>query len=115
MKIINKTKNKILSSNAKQLFSSISKLKGLMFTKKFPHALIFDFGKEKIINVHMFFVFYPIDVLWLNKKKRIVHLKENLKPFTFTIFSKPAKYIIELKKGTIKKTNTSIGDIVSFK
>ena len=84
-----------------------------MFSKK-PKTLIFVFNKEKIISLHMFFVFYPIDVLFLNKNKKVVQLKENFKPFKIIIPKKPAKYIIELPNNTIKKTNTKIGDILSF-
>jgi len=62
----------------------------------------------------MFFVFYPIDVIFLDKNKIIVEIKENFKPFTFYTPKNKAKYIIELKNNTIKETNTKIGDIISF-
>ena len=115
MPILNKTKNKLLAKEYRFCSSEFSKLKGLMFTKKFPQALIFDMKKEQLINVHMFFVFYPIDVLWLDKNKKIIYLKKSFKPFRFSILNKPAQYIIELKNKTIEKTNTKIGDIVNFK
>ena len=83
-----------------------------MFSKQ--KTLIFVFNKEKIISLHMFFVFYPIDVLFLNKNKKVVQLKENFKPFRIMIAKKPAKYIIELPDKTIKKTNTKLGDTISF-
>ena len=111
--IKNKTKNKILAKDFKICSSLFSKFKGLMFAKKHK-TLIFDSNKEKNISLHMFFVFYPIDVLWLDKDKKITHIKQNFIPFTVTKSYK-AKYVIELEKGTLEKTNTSIGDIVSFK
>ena len=63
----------------------------------------------------MFFVFYPIDVLFLDKNKKIVEIKENFKPFTLHNPKNKAQYIIELPKGTIKQTKTGIGDTISFK
>jgi len=63
----------------------------------------------------MFFVFYPIDVLFLNENKKVVQLKENFKPFRIMMAKKPAKYIIELPDGIIRKTNTKLGDTISFK
>lgn len=50
----------------------------------------------------MFFVFFPIDVLFLNKDKEIVDLKQRLKPFTFYTSKKPAKYVLEMPLGSIK-------------
>ena len=52
----------------------------------------------------MFFFFYSIDILFLNKNKKVVQLKENFKPFRIMIAKVPSKYIIELPNGTIKKT-----------
>ena len=114
MLIVNTTKQKVLARKFRNCESEFSKIKGLMFTKNFPHALVFDMKKEKVINLHMFFVFYPIDVLWLDSNKRIVYLKKNFIPFTFTMMNKKARYIIELEKGTISRTKTSVGDIVEF-
>jgi len=115
MPILNATKHKILAEKYRLCKSEFSKLKGLMFTRKYPYALLFDMAKEKIVNLHMFCVFYPIDVLWLDSNKRIVHLKKRFVPFTFTLMSRKARYIIELENGTINRTKTSVGDTVKFK
>ena len=73
---------------------------GLMFfpKKKYNFALIFDRDYEDKVNssIHMCFVFFPIDVLFLNSKKEIVDIKLNLKPFRFYTPRKPAQYVIEL-------------------
>lgn len=111
----NKTKNVVLAKNFRFCKSEFSKLRGLMFTKKLKKALIFVFKKEISIHVHMFFVWYPIDILWLDKNKKVIQLKENLKPFRIMIAKKPAKYIVELQDGKIKKTKTAAGDTISFK
>ena len=71
-----------------------SRARGLMFSKK--RNLMFVFDKEKRIPLHMFFVFFPIDVLFLDKNKRIVEIKKNFKPFTFYKSKEKAKYVVEL-------------------
>lgn len=110
----NLTKNRILAKKTKFCKNPFSKALGLMFSKK-NKTLIFTFSREKIISLHMFFVFYPIDVLYLNKDRKVVQLKENFKPFRILIAKNPAKYIIELPNSTISKTNTKLGDTISFK
>jgi uncharacterized membrane protein (UPF0127 family) len=87
-----------------------------MFSKKIKgKGLVFIFNREDKYSLHMLFVFFPIDVLWLNKEKKIVDIKENFRPFS--LLAKPkdkAKYIIELPAGAIKGSNTKIMDSVSF-
>ncbi len=83
-----------------------------MFSK--PKTLIFDFGKEKIIPLHMLFVFFPIDVLFLDKNKKVAEIKENFKPFSFYNPKNKARYIIELPFNTIKNSGTKSGDKISF-
>lgn len=113
--IKNKTKDVIMGKEVVYCKTISSKALGLMFKRKTDKALIFVFKKEKIVHIHMFFVFFPIDVLWLDKNKRVVQLKECLKPFKFIRAKRPAKYIIELPVNTINKSKTRLGDTISFK
>ena len=89
-----------------------SQARGLMFRRK-KHNLIMTFPKERKISLHMFFVFYPIDVLVLDKDKKVIEIKENFKPFTFWTAKQKGKYLIELgKEGSKKKIN--LGEHLSF-
>lgn len=67
-----------------------------MFSKKSNKALIFINKKERNTPIHMFFVFYPIDIIWLNSKKEVVYIKRNLKPFSYINPKVKAKYIMEV-------------------
>ena len=62
----------------------------------------------------MFFVFYPIDVLFLDKNKKVVEVKENFRPFEFYTPKNKAKYVIELEKNTIKSSKTKVGNKINF-
>ena len=110
--IINKTKNIILKKNYKYCNNFFSQLKGLMFSQ--PKTLIFDFKKEKKINLHMFFVFYPINVLFLNNNKEVIDIKRNFKPFTFYKGKKLSRYIIEIPSKKPDKNNIDVGDKIEF-
>jgi uncharacterized membrane protein (UPF0127 family) len=84
-----------------------------MFSAKSKN-LVFVFKKEKINPLHMLFVFYPIDVLFLDKNKKIVEIKENFRPFEFYTPKKKSKYVIELAKGAVKRSKTKVGDKIRF-
>lgn len=62
----------------------------------------------------MVFVFFPIDILFLDKNKKVIEMKKNFRPFSFYTPEKKARYILELPEGTIKKTRTEIGDKIRF-
>ena len=80
------------------------KMKGLMFEDpaRFNYALVFVLPRESIANatIHMFFVFFPIDVVYLNKEKKVVDIAKNVQPFTLGYSpKKPSKFFIELPAG----------------
>jgi len=112
MPVKNVTKGTLLSKRAKICKSIFSKSVGLMFSKS--SSLVFVFDEEKIIPLHMFFVFYPIDVLFLDKNRIVVEVKENLRPFTVYTPKKIAMYVIEVPVNTVRKTKTEIGDRIEF-
>lgn len=114
--ISNKTKNSILATNIKICDTPVKKAIGLMFSKKKEDfGLIFIFAREQIVSLHMIFVFYPIDVLFLDKNNKIVDTKENFKPFSLLyIPKKPCLTVIELNNGVINSSKTSLGDIIEF-
>lgn len=71
--------------------SHFSKFRGLMFSKK--KNLLFVFDKEKPIFIHMFFVFFPINIYYFNKNKKLI---EKVRAYPFTILKpRKAKYILE--------------------
>ena len=110
--IKNSSRKRVIAENAAVCKSVISKTIGLMFSRKKP--LIFVFAEEKIVPLHMLFVFYPIDVLFLDKNKVAVEIKERFMPFAFYMPKRKAQYIIEIPVKTIKKTKTRLGDKINF-
>jgi uncharacterized protein len=110
-------KNKILADNIKYCNNIFSKSLGLRFRRRLKdnEALVFVNDKESYHEsiLDMLFVFFPIDVLWLDENKKVVDIRENVKPFSLFIRpKKPAKYVVELNKGTVK--NIRINDTLKF-
>lgn len=89
----------------------IRRFLGLMFTRKSDRALVFRFANENHVPLHMFFVFYPIDVVYLNADKRIVELKPDFRPFSVYFPKNKAHYVLELPAGYIKEQALAAGDI----
>jgi len=113
MLIKNISKKTTISKNARVCKGILSKSIGLMFLLR-PKTLIFIFKKEKIIPLHMLFVFFPIDVLFLDKNKIVIEKKEKFLPFTFFTPKKKVMYVVELPHGKIKKSKTNVNDKIEF-
>lgn len=109
MIIKNITKQTILSKNITFLTTEKEKLKGLI-GEKIPKAVIF----QTRFGIHTFFMKFPIDILVLDKNRRIAVIKQSLKPNRIFLWNPLFSTVIELPIGTVKETNTHRGDIVFF-
>jgi uncharacterized membrane protein (UPF0127 family) len=92
--------------------------RGLMFKNDISisnESYIFILNRERKAAITMMFVFFPIDVVWLNSKFQVIDSKENLKPFSFyTSHKGKAKYFVEMPLDSIKKYRIKIGDRLKF-
>jgi uncharacterized protein len=83
---------KPLNIKAEKIEGIWGKVRGLMFSKK--RNLLFVFDREQVIDLHMLFVFYPIIVAWLDKKKRITKMVK-MYPF-LSLTGGRGKYVLEI-------------------
>lgn len=92
-----------------------SQLSGLMFRKYIPpdYAMIFFMKKPSSVGIHMFFMRFHIDVIFLNEERIIVGLA-HLKPWMGHKSMKNVKYIIETNPGAIEKFELSVGRKMEF-
>ena len=111
-----KSNGDVIASDIEYAKSMFSQAKGLMFRSSVPdsYAMIFVLSSPKKISLHMLFVPFPLDVLFLNEEKRIVSTTY-LRPWIGTGDSgEKVKYIIELPAGVISRSDLSVGDHVMF-
>lgn len=59
--------------------------------------------------VHTFFMKFAIDLIYLDRKRRVRGIVRALRPWRFSICL-PAHSVLELPPGTIDRTNTEKGD-----
>jgi uncharacterized membrane protein (UPF0127 family) len=60
---------------------------------------------------------FPIDMIWLDENKEVIHIEKDVKPETFPESfgpNKNAKYIIEIKANRVDQIGLSVGDILEF-
>lgn len=74
--------------------SGLSKIRGLMFSKK--RNLLFDLDYKKEL-IHSFYVFFSIKLYFLDEDFKVVE-KKKLRPFWFYVPKKRAKYLVEISE-----------------
>lgn len=92
----------------------VNPLKGLMFSKKLRkgESVILDVSNYPSTVIHMAFVFQSLDVFCLDKDKKVIDIRESVKPFARIISpKKKAYYYIESSPGSF---NLKIGDQIKF-
>ncbi|MDY6958314.1 MAG: DUF192 domain-containing protein [Halobacteriota archaeon] len=94
----------------------LSQSRGLMFRRRLEDtALLFILKRPERVNIHMLFVFFPIDILFLDEGRKVVELGR-LNPFTGLKRSKTKiSYVVELPAGIIEEHSIKVGDELTFK
>src|SRR5262249_15123994 len=64
--------------------------------------------------VHSIGMLFPIDLVFLNKEKRVVHVEEHFRPFRISKVSLKASSVLELPAHTIYRTGTQVGDTLEI-
>lgn len=110
MQVINKSKNIVLANNCEVADSFFSRFCGLMFRQSL--ALDSALMIKPCNSIHMMFMRFPIDVLFLDKEDKVVGFCDSIKPWRLSSLYWGAVLAIEFPAGIIQSTGTKIGDIV---
>ena len=110
MRIVNSTRQTILAEEARIANTMIARMRGLL-----GRSILADQEALVIIpcsSVHMFFMRFSIDVLFVDKNETVVGLCPSLPPWALSPVFMKSHCAIELPAGKIKATGTGIGDLV---
>jgi len=101
--------------------TSTQQSKGLMHRKELPQneGMLFPFKYDGNHSLWMKNTLIPLDMVWLNSQKEIVHIEHNAPPckkVPCPTYASPYKsrYVIELNGGWSIENNLKLGDRMSF-
>jgi len=105
---------------ARLAVSEAEKQRGLMFEDGLEEneGMLFIYEKEGSHSFWMKNMRFPLDIIWIGGDKRIVDIRENVPPCreecnTFAP-SGPARYVLEVEAGFVKKRGLKVGDRLKF-
>ena len=111
IKAVNLTRNSELADRVEIAGSGSDRRKGLLGRESLPA------GEGLWIvpceAVHTFFMRFAIDLIYLDRKHRVVKMKENVRPWRLSGCLR-AHSVLELPVGTIRKSHTIPGDVLNL-
>ncbi len=96
--------------------SFMSRFLGLMFRNNLERGLILKLPSSRSRRgsaIHMFFMKFPLDIIFTDADKKIVDMV-TIEPWKTYTPKAPAKYVIEMEIGTINNFDLQIGDELDF-
>src|SRR3954467_3591128 len=112
MRINNVTRQSMLATDARRADSFVARGRGLMLAPPLPDGggLVID----PCNSIHMFFMRYPLDILFIDKNGAVVFMYNAIKPWRVGRIVKGAKFAVELPVGAIATSQTQVGDKVEM-
>ena len=106
--IVNLTRNTDIASHVEIAQDPLTRMKGLLGRRDLPpnNALVIT----QCQSIHMFFMTFPIDVIFCDRQDQVVGLSPGIKPFCLSPVFFKASYAIELPAGSITASKTQLGD-----
>lgn len=94
---------------------------GLMFRPSLPegHGMLFVFEALDFHGIWMKNCKFAIDIVWLDERKRVVHLAENTPacqadPCPVYAPLRKAAYVVEIDAGQARREKVALGSALSF-
>jgi uncharacterized protein len=121
VEIVNETKGQKISEKAEMRDTFFSRFRGLMLSSRKDIVLAGKKDSKLDSTIHMMYMLYPIDVIWVSEAMKVVDMKKSVPPFhplrtrtwSMSAPKAPAKYVIEISVGQVKDTEE--GDKISFR
>jgi uncharacterized protein len=106
VRITNATRQTILADRCRVASSVRDRTVGLLATPAPGAPLLI----ERSPSIHMFFMRYPIDVVFLDTHLRVTKVVPGLKPWRVVWWARGARDCLELPTGSLQATDTQVGD-----
>ena len=115
LKAFNQTRGVVLCPHLESAGGMAGKSRGLLGRDGLDQdaGMLFDAGRlEPFMWMHMFFMRFPIDIVFLSRAGTVLSISHNLKPWRLSPPVWGACQALELTAGAAKRTGTQPGDLV---
>ncbi len=110
---INETRGTVLCERLESARGRLEQSRGLLGRDRLePGAgMLFESGRlNPFMWMHMFFMRFAIDIVFLDRYRRVIRINHNLKPWRVSSMVFGARTALELEAGAASRSGTVEGD-----
>lgn len=113
LRVVNETRQSIIGGQIHLADTVLARMRGFLLRRR-PEA-----GEGIFLNpckgVHMYWMRFPLDVLFVDRHGTVLAVHENLQPGRRTPVYRAAQCAIEVPAGTVAASGTRAGDRLSWR
>jgi uncharacterized membrane protein (UPF0127 family) len=113
----NQTRATVLCEQLEEAGGMAGKSRGLLGRDRLEAAagMLFEAGRlEPCMCMHMLFMRFPIDIVFLDRHSKVIRINHNLRPWRISSIVWGARKALELSAGAAARSRTSVGDQIVF-
>ncbi|HTY55075.1 MAG TPA: DUF192 domain-containing protein [Candidatus Binataceae bacterium] len=113
VRAINRTRGTILCERLEQAVTSRQQSRGLLGRQNLEPGTGMLFRAARLspfMWMHMFFMKFPIDIVFLNRDGRVLRINHRLQPWRFSSMVFGARQALEITAGRAETCETQVGD-----
>jgi uncharacterized membrane protein (UPF0127 family) len=112
VRVLNITRGTVVGERVRVASSAVDRSVGLLRT---PEVLAGEgLWIERSPSIHMFFMRYPIDAVFVDRNMRVTRIAAHLKPWRMVPWAFGARDCLELRAGAAEQSRTAVGDELSL-
>jgi uncharacterized protein len=115
MRAINRTRRTVLCERLEDAGGLAGQSRGLLGRDRLAdgQGMLFVAGRfTPFMWMHMFFMRFAIDIVFLDRDGRVLKIDRELKPWRLSSLVFGARRALELRAGAAEKSRTQAGDVV---
>ena len=117
LRAINETRGTVLCARLEDAGGVAGQSRGLLGRERLQpdEGMLFVRGRfEPFMLMHMFFMRFPIDIVFLDRSDVVVKINRELKPWRISSMVFAARKALELSAGAADLCRTAVGDRIRF-
>ena len=110
----NRTRTTYLATDLLIARTHWSRFRGLMATDSSRFSRSQGLWLNPSHGIHTFAMRFPIDAVYLDRERIVIHIEEELKPWRLAAVRVHSASVLELPTGTVHESLTVVGDQVDI-
>ncbi|MGH7933435.1 MAG: DUF192 domain-containing protein [Candidatus Binataceae bacterium] len=117
LRALNRTRGTVLCGQLEDAGGVAGQTRGLLGRERLEpgHGMLFARGRfEPFMWMHMFFMRFAIDIVFLDRNGVVIKINPELKPWRISSVVTRARKALELPAGAAAQSGTAVGDSIAL-